>query len=361
MDEKTRAYVTFSHFLGIGPIKFQALIKHFETVEKAYLASLFTLKEVLGENLAHQLIDFKKELNFKELEIKFKKKNINIIHQENKLFPKNLLDIPDSPICLYVKGNLYNFIFDQNIISIVGTRMPTSYGEKVTKDIAYSLVGAGFKISSGLAIGIDSIAHSTCIECGGQTVAFLGCGVDIVYPISNEWLYNLILEKDGLIISEFPPGMTVLKGLFVARNRLISAAAKAVIVVEGSEKSGSLITAKYTVEQGKEVFAVPGSITSVMSRAPNLLIREGARPLISVEELLQDFNIKNSIAISKIDRSKLNSFEKNVIKYLENGPKNTDEIYKKSKKTLALILQTLTSLEMKGYIIKSTDGKYSIV
>jgi len=360
MNKKTESYVAFSHFLGIGPIKFQALKKVFKTAEKAYSSDFFSLKEVLGESLASQFIDFKKELDLKGLEKKFKEKDINVIHQENKLFPKNLLNISDPPICLYIKGNLDEFAFDQSIISVVGTRMPTSYGQKVTKDIVYSLVGAGFKIASGMATGIDSIAHTACIESGGLTVAFLGCGVDIVYPSSNQWLYNLILKKQGLIISEFPPGMTVLKGLFVARNRLISAVSKAVIVVEGSDKSGALITAKYAAEQGKEVFAVPGPITSRMSQAPNLLIREGVRPLTSVEDLLQDFNIKNSAAISKIDKSKLDSFEKNIIKELEDGSKNADEIYKKNKKNLTLILQTLTSLEMKGYVIKNSDGKYTI-
>jgi len=360
VDDKTKAYIAFSHFLGIGPIKFQAIKKRFNTVEEAYKSNYLKLSSIVGAKTASKFIDFRKEFESVDYEKKFKEKNIKVIHQENKLFPKNLINIPDPPICIYVKGNYDLFDFDGKIISIVGTRMPTSYGQKATKDITYTLVGAGYSIVSGLALGIDSMAHSACIESGGPTIAVLGCGVDIVYPYSNRSLYKSILQNNGLIISEFPPGMTVLKGLFVARNRLISAFSSAVIVVEGSKRSGSLITAKYAAEQGKDVYAVPGLITSVMSEAPNLLIKEGAKPIISMDDLLQDFNIKRSKSAAKIDMKDLSKFELSIIEILKGGSMSTDEILDKHGKDLTLILQALTSLELKGYVVKNADGKYSL-
>jgi DNA processing protein len=360
VDDKTKAYTAFSHFLGIGPIKFQIIKSQFKSVEDAYKSNLSKLSSIVGAKIASQFIDFRKEFESIDYERKFKEKNIKVVHQEDKSFPENLINISDPPICIYIKGNYDSFDFEGKIASVVGTRLPTSYGQKITKDIVYTLVGAGYSIVSGLALGIDSISHSACIESGGETIAVLGCGVDIVYPYSNKTLYHSILQNNGLIISEFPPGMTVLKGLFVARNRLISALSTSVIVIEGSNTSGSLITAKYAAEQGKEVFALPGPISSTMSQAPNLLIKEGAKPIISMEDLVQEFNIKSQKSLLKIDIKNLNKFELQIIELLKEGSRNTDEILDKKAKDLTLILQALTSLELKGYIMKSPDGKYTL-
>ena len=358
MDDKTAAYVSFSHFLGIGPIKFQSIKKTFRSLEKAYSANLTDLTKAVGINIARQFIEFRKDLNINELSKKFKNKNIKVIHQENKLFPKKLLEISDPPICLYVKGNIEKYEFDDKHVSVVGTRMPTSYGQKITQDIVYSLVGSGYRIVSGLALGIDSIAHKSALESGGKTIAFLGCGVDIIYPYSNANLYNSILKKDGLIISEFPPGMNVLKGLFIARNRLISGISRGVIVVEGSDRSGSLITAKYAAEQGKDVYALPGNITSIMSQAPNILIKEGAKPIISLQDIAEEFNLRKKVTFKKSDYKNLSKLEMTLIKVLENEPRSIDEILELTQNEISKVLQSLTNLELKGYVLKNMDGKY---
>ena len=236
--------------------------------------------------------------------------------------------------------------------------MPTSYGQKITQDIVYSLVGSGYRIVSGLALGIDSIAHKSALESGGKTIAFLGCGVDIIYPYSNANLYNSILKKDGLIISEFPPGMNVLKGLFIARNRLISGISRGVIVVEGSDRSGSLITAKYAAEQGKDVYALPGNITSIMSQAPNILIKEGAKPIISLQDIAEEFNLRKKVTFKKSDYKNLSKLEMTLIKVLENEPRSIDEILELTQNEISKVLQSLTNLELKGYVLKNMDGKY---
>lgn len=360
MDDKTSLYVIFSHFLGIGPIRFQLIKKSFKSLEQAYSAPQNELTKVIGPQTSREFIEFRNSFDVKELLKNFKNKNIKVIHQENKLFPKKLLEISDPPICLYVKGNIEDYEFDDKHISVVGTRMPTSYGQKVTQDIVYTLVGSGYKIVSGLALGIDSIAHKSALESGGKTVAFLGCGVDIIYPYSNAYLYNLILKKDGLIISEFPPGMNVLKGLFIARNRLISALSKSVIVIEGSDRSGSLITAKYAAEQGKDVYAVPGNITSRMSQAPNILIKEGAKPIISLQDISDEFNLRKKVTFKKSDYKNLSKLEMALIKVLENEPKSIDEILEITKNEISKISESLTNLEIKGNISKNVDGKYSL-
>src|SRR3989338_348038 len=174
-----------------------------------------------------------------------------------------------------------NLISSPSIIptffAIVGTRKPTSYGIQVARKFAYELTEAGFIIVSGMAMGIDTVAHQAALDAGGKTVAVLGCGVNIIYPAINYQLYHNIIKSGGAVISEFPPDQTVLKGLFISRNRIISGLSKGVLIAEGGEFSGALITAKYAGIQGKDVFAVPSSINSEMASAPNLLIKQGAK------------------------------------------------------------------------------------
>src|SRR3989344_5065464 len=162
----------------------------------------------------------------------------------------------------------------------------------MAKKFSAELTEGGFIIVSGLAIGIDAAAHLACINSGGRTIAVLGCGVDIIYPAINASLYYKILKTGGLIISEFPPGQTVVKGLFIARNRIISALSLGVLVIEGARDSGAMITARYAAEQGKEVFALPGPLTSKMSEAPNNLLKQGAKLVISVEDIFEEFHLQ---------------------------------------------------------------------
>ena len=198
-------------------------------------------------------------------------------------YPESLKNISDPPICLYVKGNIDLFqarhqnpdlvgtaknlvsSLDPIFFAIVGTRKPTSYGVQVAKKFAYELTEAGFVIVSGMAMGIDTVAHQAALDAGGRTVAVLGCGVNIIYPAANRSLYENIIKNGGAVISEFPPNQMVLKGLFISRNRIISGLSKGVLIAEGLQDSGALITARFAGEQGKEIFAPPGPITSEMS------------------------------------------------------------------------------------------------
>jgi DNA processing protein len=292
MDKNILYYLGFSCFSGIGPVRFKKLCESFESVSGAYWATERQLEEVLDKNLARRFMAFRNIFDpVKKLE-ELKRKGINVLSQEDRSYPINLKNISDPPVCLYVKGTLKHGQF----FSVVGTRLPTLYGQKVTYELAYGLAKAGFTIVSGMAQGIDGIAHWATIDAKGATVAVLGC-VDFVYPAIHNELYKKIIESNGAIISEFPPGSNVVKGMFVSRNRLISGLSQGVLVVEGGGHSGTLITASYAANQGKDIFAVPGQITTDSACAPNILLKQGAKMVTELQDILEEYGI-----VSKIKR-----------------------------------------------------------
>lgn len=207
-------------------------------------------------------------------------------------YPRMLREIPDPPAVLYVQATDLSLPLARTI-AVVGTRRVTPYGEAVTRRLTRGLVEAGFTIVSGMALGVDAIAHQTALECGGATITVLGSGIDIIYPASNARLYRTISQARGCaILSEFPPGVGPAKEQFPHRNRIISGLSLGVVVIEGTDRSGSLITARYAAEQGREVFAVPGPITSLYSKGPAKLIKQGAKLVESVEDILDEFNYR---------------------------------------------------------------------
>ncbi len=352
----------FSHCLGIGPIKFLGLIKRFKTVKKAYLAEDQEIIELLGQHFGQRFLDFRIKFDPEKKLKELQKKNIQVVCQEDKRFPSSLKNISDPPICLYIKGDLKNFDLNEKnfFMAVVGTRGPTGYGQQITKKFAFDLASAGVVIVSGLALGVDAIAHQAALDAGGKTVAFLGCGVDIVYPPSNHELYQKIIEKGSLIISEFPPGQLVLKGLFVARNRLISGLSKGVLVIEGGKNSGALITARYGAEQGKEVFAPPVPITSEMSAAPIILLKQGAKLVTSAEDIFEEFNLKITPDQDKKLLKRLTKEEKDVFGILKKEPRTSDELVFLLKKTVQKTLKIISLLEIKKIVEKNLEGKYQL-
>lgn len=359
MLSTTPYYLAFSHFLGIGPIKFNVLLKQYQTVEKAFYAPVDQLKELIGQTTAEKFAEFKRRFNIDRKLQEIAEKNIQIVTREHLKFPKSLREITDSPICLYVKGEVERYDFENEMFfAIVGTRMPTSYGQQVARKFATELSEAGCTIVSGMAMGIDTVAHQAALDAGGKTIAFLGCGVDIIYPSINHKLYHDIINNQGLVISEFPPGMTTLKGLFIARNRLISGLSSGVLVAEGHKDSGSLITARYAAQQGKEVFAPPAPITSSLAEAPNLLIKEGAKMVTCVEDIIEEFS-----GLKYKDRKKsvdLKGEEKMVYDFLINEPCVPDDISSECNLAIYEVLSILSSLELQGIIEKNYEGKYQV-
>lgn len=207
-------------------------------------------------------------------------------------YPRLLKEISDPPAVLYVQSADRSLSLERTI-AVVGTRRVTPYGEEVTRKLTRGLVEKGFTIVSGMALGVDTIAHQTALDCGGTTIAVLGSGIDIIYPPSNARLYRAISQTRGsAICSEFAPGVQPARGQFPRRNRIISGLALGVVVVEGDERSGTLITARLAAEQGRDVFAVPGPVTSPMSRAPSILIKQGAILVETVEDIIDEINYR---------------------------------------------------------------------
>ncbi len=376
MKEEIYYYLAFSYFLGIGPVRFTSLLKKFGNAKKAYQASKEELVEVIGNNLAQKFILFREKFDSEEKMKDLRKKEIVVVPLYSDLYPVTLKNIADPPICLYLRGNvniLSNYsplLFEEKqhdfsatsplFFAIVGTRKPTTYGEQIAKKFSQELASAGFIIVSGMAMGIDAIAHWGCLEVGGKTVAVLGCGVDVIYPAINRVLYEKIVNGGGVVVSEFPPGHKVAKGLFIARNRIISGLSAGVLVVEGLKDSGALITARYAAEQGKEVFAPPAPLTSQMSQAPNLLLKQGAKLVTSVADIYEELGVKVLPKKKEEMKIQLSDKEKIIFEVLAKEPMIVDQLALTVKKPISEVLNTISLLEIKGVVEKNQEGKYQI-
>jgi len=360
MNSLTKYYLGFSYYQGIGPMKFNALLQMFGSVSKAYTASYTDISQAIGSKSASGFIEFRSTFGPEAEIARLQKQGITIIDRDNLLFPTNLKEISDSPICLYVKGDISKYSWENDFLfAVVGTRNPTEYGRMITTKFSRELAENGAVIVSGLAMGIDALAHWSAIHAGKRTIAFLGCGVNIVYPSVNSYLYKEILRTGGLIISEFPPDMRTLKGHFVSRNRLISGISQGVLVAEGLIDSGSLITARYALLQGKDVFAPPSPINSALSKAPNLLLKEGAKLVTEVDDILEEFHMtsKSSVVVPL----RLNDQEKRVYEVLSEESFSTDDLVRALNLPVTQVLQLLSGMELSGIIEKNESGKYQIV
>ncbi len=286
------------------------------------------------------------------------KNNVKVLSYFDDGYPESLKEIPYPPLVLYVKGELRKDI--ELPIAVVGTRYPSGYGEKVVKYLVENLVEAGFSTISGLAMGIDAMAHAWTLNKGGYTIAVLGCGIDIVYPQKNKELFKRITQK-GCIISEFPISTQPNRYNFPARNRIIAALSKGTIVVEADIKSGSLITARLTAEFGKPVFAVPGEIFSKRSRGTNKLISDGAIPILDINTILSYFylKLKNDLERVKEQQENLTNKETLVLEAL-SGEMNEDELSVETGLSIDELSEILFDLEIKGLIKRMPSGYQKI-
>lgn len=273
-------------------------------------------------------------------------------------YPRRLLELPDFPYALYVKGRLPDAA--RKKAAIVGSRRCTPYGETYAVKFGKSLAECGVEIISGLARGIDGMGQRGALMGGGKTYAVLGSGPDVCYPREHIGLYMDILEQGGGILSEYPPGTPPLPGHFPARNRIISGLSDAVLVMEAGEKSGSLITVDLALEQGRDVYALPGPVNSSLSRGCNRLIQQGAGLLFSPETLLQEWGINPSSPSGQRGKSKkvLETPEKLVYSCLDLYPKNISQLSKETKLGQRELLECLVSLELQGYAREISKNYY---
>ncbi len=289
--EKNKYWIWLSLIEGLGAIKKKKLLEIYKTPENIYKLDKEELLEIegIGKKLADKILNEKVRASVSKHIEYMQKNSIDIININVETYPHNLRNIYDAPISLYIKGN--KEILNNKALAIVGCRQASDYGKKAAKYFAYNLAQNKFNIVSGLAKGVDSYAHvgSLCVEnkenCG-KTIAVVGNGLDITYPSENKKLADKIIESGGAIISEYPLGTKPDKMNFPARNRIISGISGGIIVVEAKEKSGTLITVDFALEQGRDVFVVPGNINSINSVGTNDLIKQGAKLVTTYKDII---------------------------------------------------------------------------
>lgn len=287
-------WIWLSRIEGLGPIKIKQLLEIYKSPEQIWKLSKKELVAIkgIGEKLAEKILDLSYRENLNKYIEYMQKFDIGIITIQDENYPEKLKHIYDSPFILYYRGNK-ELLSNSKIVAMVGCRECSKYGEYVSKKFSYELAKKGICIISGMAKGIDSYSHLGCIGAGGKTIAVLGSGIDQIYPKENTALYNQILKTDGLILSEYVIGTKPTRLNFPARNRIISGVSDSVIVVEAKEKSGTLNTVDFALEQGKDVFVIPGNITSSSSVGTNELIKQGAKCITCVEDVINEMNFRN--------------------------------------------------------------------
>lgn len=361
--EERDYYLGFSLVNGIGPKTFKSLLQYFKTAERAWNSTSLELKKAgLGEKTLEKFITHREEFHLKDYQEKLKLKKACFLALCDKNYPKLLSQIDNPPIVLFVKGDVSKINFDKTI-GIVGTRKITNYGKEVTKLFSYDLAANGFTIVSGLAMGVDAQAAWSAIEAKSKTIAVLGNGVDLCFPSSNEDLYDKILDASGIIVSEFPLGQTPTVGSFPSRNRIIAGLSLGVLVTEGDKDSGSLITAKDALKFNRPVFAIPGPITSSLSKGPLTLIEKGAKLVVSADDILRVLNVK-SVKIeakkSSLKTLNLSKEELKIMQILENEPLHFDEIVRRLGLSASVLGGILSVLEVKS-LIKLEEGSYKLL
>jgi len=353
-QKNIREWIILSKTPRLGPVKFNQLIKYFGCPEKILSASSEELSRIpkMDQGTLDYITNKAKELNVEKDLTLMDKLGVELITSEDTEYPSILKTIFDPPFVLYVRGKLKKE--DENSVAIVGTRRATNYGKITARKLSRDLAKKGITVVSGMARGIDTSAHWGALEAGGRTIAVLGCGVDAIYPFENKELMKAIIEK-GAVISEFPLRAIPQPQNFPRRNRIISGLSKGVVIIEAPFKSGALITANFALEQGREVFAVPGNITSPYSQGSNLLIREGAKLVEDVEDILEELNIDWGEEEAKLTPS-LSKEEKIIMEHLSREPLHINVLVKKSDLSPAKVAEGLIRLEIKG-LVRELPGK----
>ncbi|PIS05665.1 MAG: DNA-protecting protein DprA [Candidatus Buchananbacteria bacterium CG10_big_fil_rev_8_21_14_0_10_33_19] len=356
-NQHLKYWVAYSKISKIGPVNFKKLIDFFTDMKKAWAANHHELISAgLDEKLVNEIIISRPAINpDAEIEL-MAKENVLAVTLIDNNYPTNLKEIFNPPPILYYRGSLD---FLNNIcLAVIGTRKFTSYGKQVTEDIVGQLTKNNITIISGLALGIDVIAHKTCLDASGKTMAVLGSGADkqCVYPSSNRYIADRILATGGGIVSEYPVGTNPTKYTFPMRNRIVSGLSKAILVIEAPRSSGSLITAKYALDQNRDIFAIPGNIYNHNSEGTNNLIKEGAKLVTNAADILQELKIQTVFDDIKCEPKIDTEAEKIVFNLLSREPFHIDKIKKMSTLNINVLLSTLTMMEIKG-LIKDVGGK----
>ncbi|OHW62747.1 hypothetical protein EUAN_05310 [Andreesenia angusta] len=312
--------------------------------------------EGIGKTLKRSMASCRDIESYREMLENTKKQGIDILTIRDVGYPKSLREIPDAPRVLYIKGELKPE--DELAISVVGPRKASQYGLWAAETLARELSVRGITVVSGMALGVDAAAHMAALDSGGRTVAVLGTGVDVVYPSKNRHLYERIIQN-GAVISEFPPGTKGLPYRFPQRNRIVSGLSVGTIIVEAGEKSGTLTTAQHCLDQGREVFAVPGNINSVYSKGTNSLIQDGAKLVMDIDDILSEVKDLEglSLGVRAEEMESLSSLEKRVLGVMVE-PMGAELISIALGEPLPDVMGILTVLEIKGKVKRWKGGVF---
>ena len=345
-DEKAH-WLALSRVGGIGAVRFRTLLDAFGSIEAAWHAAPEDLRGCgIGPAAASSLIEGRQKIDPSIELARVVAAGFDALTWKDEGYPDRLREIAQPPPVLYADGRIE--ARDRWAVAVVGTRRPSAYGMSAARDLGRVLAGNGVVVISGLARGIDAIAHQAALDAGGRTVAVLGSGLDEVYPPEHRGLASRI-RSNGAVLSDYPLGTEPDAANFPPRNRIISGLAAAVVVVEAGEGSGALITADFGAEQGREVFAVPGSIYSRTSRGCHRLIENGARPLVAFEDVLEAINMEAAVmAGSQPEVLPEDETERSVIGCLSAEPVHVDELHIRSGLPVATLTATLALLELKG-------------
>jgi DNA processing protein len=348
MEDK-KYWIGFNLIKGIGAVRMQALIQHFGDLETAWKAAPAEFARAgFSLKLIERIIQAREHVDLEKLWARIESQGIKILTWEDVSYPQRLKEIDQPPPVLYVRGEyLPDDIF---AVAIVGTRRVTPYGRQITEQLALFLASSGMTVISGLARGVDAIAHQTALKAGGRTIGVLGSGVDKIYPPEHRSLAEQMMES-GAIISDYAPGTPPDASNFPPRNRIISGLSLAVVVVEAGETSGALITAEFAAEQGREIFAVPGSILAPQSKGTNKLIQNGALPLLNVEDLMQALDLTR-MGEHKAARKIIpgDETEARLMGVLGDEPVHVDEIRNQTAMPIEKVSATLALMELKGMV-----------
>ena len=371
----TDMWLWLSCLTHLSSSKIYELYKMFDSIENIYNLSEHSMRMTgfLTNNDINKLTD-KSTDGLEEIYEKLNRDNIKVVTIDSPEYPESLTNLSDPPCVLYIKGRFID-LNRYASISVVGSRRPTQYGAYSAEFISREVAKDGYIIISGLADGIDSFAHSGALEADMPTVAVLGCGIDTVYPASNTNLASKIL-KDGMIISEYPPGTPPAKHRFPERNRIIAALSLATVVIEANEGSGSLITSKFAMELGRDVFALPGNITSPRSKGTNCLIRDGAYIVTEPQDIssvynsrYKDFLFKKDVYNIEENESQHNDtnkiFDENdislqILSLLETGNKDFDTLCQELSLSSAELSAIMLGLEISGKVIQYALNVYGL-
>jgi DNA processing protein len=346
---------------GFGPKGVLRLYDRFRDIKDAWFASRDEVISAVqcSRDYADSFVAKRAEIDPEALLKKLKRSGALAIPYNHTLYPFRLREIHDPPTVLFVNGALNESDF-AHVVSIVGTRSPTSYGQKLAKDVARGLSESGAVVASGLAIGIDSLAHWGAIEGGGRTIAVVATGPDICYPSSNKRLMNAILDGHGVVVSEYFPGTKPEKWHFPARNRIVSGLASAIVVVEAGETSGALITARLGFEQNRDIFAFPGRVDSPMSAGTNSLISKSQAQLVrNHKDVLDALEWVTTSGREVTTVVELFGREKEIYEMLSNEPTHFDVLCERAGMSAGEMSATLTMLELAGVVTRHQNDWYS--